>query len=177
MHFSDIDSNGHSSFDFIVSAWDQLPTLLAKSNYSDPTDPLNSAIQLAEKAPGTLAFEMLQDRPDILKAFNTLMSFQREGRPNFTDFFPVESQLIDGITIGQDTVLLVDVGGGRGHEIVELRKRFPNLPGRTILQDQPHVIKEVQGTDGLEAMGHDLFKSQPIRGRPMSREGTALNKY
>ena len=128
-------------------------------------DPLHTALQLAFKSPGTHFFGILQERPEILSAFSTFMSVQRDGRPNFADFYPVDKQLAEGFSSNQDAVLLVDVGGAHGQEILEMKQRFPTLPGRTVLQDQPSVIKECSETRGLEVMAHNFFDPQPIRGK------------
>ena len=93
------------------------------------------------------------------------MSVQRDGRPNFADFYPVDKQLVQGFSSDQDAVLFVDVGGAYGQEILEMKQRTPALPGRTVLQDQPNVIKGCSETHGLEIMAHNFFEPQPIRGK------------
>jgi len=40
----------------------------------------------------------------------------------------------------KEDVLLVDVGGGVGHELISLKKRFPDLEGRLVVQDIPVYI-------------------------------------
>ncbi|KAJ6004204.1 S-adenosyl-L-methionine-dependent methyltransferase [Penicillium canescens] len=40
----------------------------------------------------------------------------------------------------KDQLLLVDLGGGRGHGIAYFASRFPDAPGRLILEDLPPVI-------------------------------------
>ena len=128
-------------------------------------DALHTAVQRAFKSPDTHMFGIMQKQPEVFDAFNTFMSVQREGRPNFTDFFPVERQLIDGFRRAPDAVLFVDVGGGQGQEIVELRRKFPTLPGLTILQDLPETIKATHEANDLQVMEHDFFKAQPIQGK------------
>ena len=152
-------------FEFCTPAWTQLPAYLAENKYRNPSDRQNAAVQLAFNTKAH-CFEILQERPEILGAFATYMTVQRDGRPNFTDFFPADRQLADGFhQSGEDAVMFVDVGGGKGHETLELRKKFPNLPGRMIVQDRPEVIREITDKEGMEAQEHDFFKLQPVKGQ------------
>ncbi|KAB8070331.1 O-methyltransferase [Aspergillus leporis] len=66
-----------------------------------------------------------------------------------------------------DKPTIVDVGGGRGHVLEQIKKAAPDLKGRFILQDLPSVI-EGNGNKlvpyGIESMAHDFFDPQPIKG-------------
>lgn len=66
-----------------------------------------------------------------------------------------------------DGVTVVDVGGGRGHILRQLKENMPELPGRYILQDRASVIAdngpEMQA-HGIEPMAHDFFQPQPVQG-------------
>lgn len=78
---------------------------------------------------------------------------------------PVEEVLGQNARTDSDAVLLVDVGGGLGQDIVDFQKSYGHLPGRLVLQDLPTVIESVQGLPTkVEAMGHDFFTPQPIHG-------------
>ena len=64
-------------------------------------------------------------------------------------------------------MFLVDVAGGKGHDVSSLRARFPNLPGRLVLQDLPRTLEDLTPRDGIEIMPHNVFTEQPIKGRYM----------
>lgn len=70
-----------------------------------------------------------------------------------------------------DQPLLVDIGAGRGHDLMGFRKRFPDAPGKLILEDLETVIDEVHGAQDLEAarietVSFDFFAQiQPVKGR------------
>ena len=82
------------------------------------------------------------------------------------DFYPVETSLVKGAGTDADAVLLVDVGGSLGHDIVEFHRKHPKVPGRLVLQDLPEVIEQIQEPlVGIEPMAHNFFKEQPIKGQ------------
>lgn len=82
---------------------------------------------------------------------------------HWTDWFPVEERLLEGALADQP--LLVDVGGGRGHDLVVFKERFPVVPQQLVLEDLPSVIKDTEYLDdGIRRVGHDFFKPQPIEG-------------
>ena len=94
------------------------------------------------------------------------MSGQREGRADWLDFFPFEKEILEGFDRGRDAVMAVDIGGGLGHEMLSLKKKFPNLPGKLIVQDLPRVIASIQDPNSaFEPMTHDFFTPQPVKGR------------
>ena len=63
----------------------------------------------------------------------------------------------------EDRILAVDIGGGRGLAMLELRKNCPNLKGDLMLQDRPYVLDEIEEKDlpGVAKMSHDFFTPQP----------------
>lgn len=100
--------------------------------------------------------------------FNNHMSAYHQGRPSWMDvgFYPVPT-LIEGADHGEDDVLLVDVGGSVGHDLSEFRRKWPDAPGKLVLQDLPAVIEQAKTTDlhpSIVPMAHDFFQEQPIKG-------------
>jgi hypothetical protein len=69
-----------------------------------------------------------------------------------------------------ETPLLVDLGAGRGHDLLGFRERFPDAPGKLVLEDLSSVIDEVRGAQDLEVasietVAHDFFAEiQPVQG-------------
>lgn len=84
------------------------------------------------------------------------------------NFYPVEDNLVKGAKTEQNAIFLVDVGGGKGHDLQELYRKHPKLPGKLVLQDLKGVIEEARAS-GLEEkiipMEHDFFTKQPIIGK------------
>lgn len=99
------------------------------------------------------------------------MSAYRAGRPSWVDpgFYPVADRLTKRFDPSVSDVVLVDVGGGLGHDLEELKAKHPALPGRLVLQDRPEVIATVEsaaaaGGPPFEPAAHDFFTPQPVGG-------------
>ena len=97
------------------------------------------------------------------------MSGYRQGKRSWMDegFYPLEGRLgLDAEDGDKDVVLLVDVGGGLGHDLEELKLKHPGLQGRLVLQDQPEVIAQIsKASNGIELTAHDFFTPQSVKGR------------
>ena len=151
------------SIDLLVPSWANLPATLAKSHYQNPIDNLHTGLQAGLNI-DYHGFEFLAKNPKIFNDFNIFMSAQREGRAYWLDFYPFEQKLPVEARDSDHNVLFVDVGGALGSEILELRKRFPALKGRMILQELPQTIEHVSPDPGMEATVHDFFTPQPVIG-------------
>ncbi|KAK0302549.1 hypothetical protein LTR01_008685 [Friedmanniomyces endolithicus] len=80
------------------------------------------------------------------------------------DIYPASARLADARK-KSDNVLIVDVGGGPGQEIVRLKERHPELPGRYVLQDLPITLDRIVSVpEGVEKMPYDFFTPQPVVG-------------
>lgn len=136
------------------------------NSWKDATDISNSPLQLGYKTEKTF-FEHLHTNPPYGQLFHLHMGGYRQGRPSWMDagFFPVQENLIDGFENSYGSALLVDVGGSFGHDIGEFRRKFPDAPGRLILQDLPVVIDQITLLDNkIERMKYDFYTEQPIKG-------------
>ena len=153
-----------------------MPALLKDLNYRNPDNALDAPLQRAF-ASNKHFFELMVERPEVLNAFQTLMGSYREGRPEFLDIFPAEVQLIRGFHAPEhpDGVLFVDIGGGRGHEVQNFIRKFPDAKGRMVLQELPDIVQQVEPSDGMEVMVHDFFTPQPLKGASSSSPHTTLN--
>lgn len=90
---------------------------------------------------------------------------QGNGGREWCDVFPVTEKLV--VRDPEKEVAIVDVGGGLGQVLVSLKQRFPGLKGKMVVQDLPVVVDSIKPGDlpeGVEAMGVDFFKEQPVKG-------------
>ena len=100
------------------------------------------------------------------------MAGYHQGRPSWMDpgFYPVRDRVEMGMTQNANDVAIVDVGGGMGHDLVELKRKQPTIPGRFILQDLPQVITQMtKPLEGIEATTHDFYTEQPVKGKLYGR--------
>lgn len=94
------------------------------------------------------------------------MGGYHQGRPSWMDpgFYPVKESLIEGFD--SNSAMIVDIGGSIGHDLEELHRKHPNIPGRFILQDLPVVIGQIEKIDErIEPMAYDFYTEQPVKGK------------
>ncbi|KAI4173394.1 MAG: hypothetical protein LQ343_002926 [Gyalolechia ehrenbergii] len=150
-------------FDEAAFSLSQLPVYLQQTEYRNPVNTTNSPFQHAFQT-NLKMWEYISERPPRLNAFNTFMEGQREGRIPWFHHFPVQDSLGD-VSKDTDAVLIVDVGGGRGHDMEAFKSAFPQQQGKLILQDLPMTIEDISHLKpGIEAMKHNFFTPQPVKG-------------
>lgn len=113
--------------------------------------------------------DYLQDHPNEAKWTFGYMAAAKAAMPTWMNGeVSVDDFKLSEADITQDRVMVVDVGGGSGHQMLDLRKRRPELKGWMTVQDVPVMIGQVDtaGAEaiGLEAMAHDFFTPQPVKG-------------
>lgn len=89
------------------------------------------------------------------------------GRPWWMDpsVYPVQERLIDGADTSPSAPFLVDIGGNVGHDLERFRRRYPNHPGKLILQDLPMMIRQITDLDpAIVRMEYDFHQEQPVKG-------------
>lgn len=91
------------------------------NGYKCPTDSLNCPFQWTF-ATDLSFFRHMNQNPERQRDFNTFMSGIRGNRKHWTDWFPVESEIISA---DENDTLLVDVGGGKGHDLAKLLNKYP----------------------------------------------------
>ena len=112
-------------------------------------------------------FPWLAANPTQASYFNHFMQAYRAGNAMWFEqtFYSVASRLVAGFDASHSDVFLVDVGGGKGHDLAAFATAFPNPPGLLILQDQPAVIAEVPTSimHNFLAQPHDFFTPEPVK--------------
>lgn len=80
--------------------------------------------------------------------------------------FPSEEKLLSNKDSGKP--ILVDIGGGKGHDLVGFNSHFPDLPeGSLVLQEILIVADAIEpGTlpASIKVLTHDMFKPNPTPG-------------
>jgi hypothetical protein len=120
-------------------------------------------VQYALKTEQT-AFDYIISNPSMLKDFNLFMGNAMGARKFWLDWFPVQSKILDGAD--PEKALIVDVGGGRGHDLIAFHKQFPNA-GRLVVEDLPAVLEPLgEFSAFIEQVEHDFLSGeQPVKGK------------
>lgn len=155
-------ADGLESGKMIVGAALQAPKYLREAGHQCPTDPRDGFMQYAfqTKLP---SFDLYRTMPEVFNDFNLFMGATMGARQYWIDWFPIEERLMHGLR--KESALVVDVGAGRGHDLLALHSKHPGQ-GRLVLQDQAAVTEELKDMDpAIELMAYDFFTEQPVRGR------------
>lgn len=154
-------------FDTGATTTARLPEYLKSVGHQNPSG--RSEVWQLAFGEGTSLFTWLGSHPESLQHFQNLMTVQRGMRLDWVDIFPIEERFIGGYDPAISDVLLVDVGGGRGSELEAFKKKFPNAPGKLVLQDLPEVIESCPHLDdlGVVRQSHDFFTPQPVKGNEL----------
>ncbi|CAK1362647.1 hypothetical protein CB0940_05150 [Cercospora beticola] len=148
----------------------KMPEFFQKHGYNEPSGPENC---LYSYAYGRSHWEATTKQPEIAKWFNEFMAMATFSMKSWVDVFDVgklkvqiKNEDADGNKDKEngEGIMLIDVGGGRGHELEKLAKRKNELgmKGKLILQDRKEVLEQVPSEwKGLfEKEVHDFFKPQ-----------------
>ncbi|EPS37811.1 hypothetical protein H072_8449 [Dactylellina haptotyla CBS 200.50] len=153
-------------YDALAVANSKIAEFFQKTKYKNPTDKKNSSWTFSLGAPlhyFDWVFSPGNDRQ--VEAFQNCMKFKTLGKKWF-EMVPVQELFADFKKDDPNAVLMVDIGGNAGHDISNFHKAWPDQPGRLIVEDLPDLIKglDTEALKPVEALGHDFFKPQPIKG-------------
>ncbi|CAO2658205.1 Nn.00g059280.m01.CDS01 [Neocucurbitaria sp. VM-36] len=140
----------------------KLPDYFAEKGYTSPTDSLDCPFQYAMRTK-LHNFDWTAANPKVQHAFNVMMTLRmkRSVDSKWFEAFPIERLMSEEQS---SDVFLVDIGGGIGHQTIDLKEHHPDV-GRMVIQDIAPVISTIKSLPlGIEAMVADFFKPQPIRG-------------
>lgn len=135
-----------------------------ENGYTNPNSLTKNPFTYAHQTKGLNMFEFLAQDPVRFKTFNDAMQAQTSQNIQSYGIFPFE-EVYGKANTTDDSVLLVDIGGGKGQATSAIKALCPNIKGKMILQDRPEVIEDI--TDplpGIEKMGYDFFTPQPVKG-------------
>ncbi|KAI0389022.1 S-adenosyl-L-methionine-dependent methyltransferase [Xylariaceae sp. FL0594] len=153
------------NYDVVNTSFIQTPKWFAQRGYKDPQNINDVPFHLAfDLAVGTDIYTWLT-QPENEQHWNNANAFfegDRGSRPSWVTWFPVCEKLLTGLR-EDDGPVLVDVAGGRGHDITEFEQQFPDLTGRLVLQDQQPVLDSAVLSPRIEKRVIDFWKDVPVR--------------
>ena len=135
-----------------------------ENGWKNPISQIDNPYTFTHRTDGKTMWEFMAQLPDRKEAFNAAMQAQTAGLSWIVGIFPFEEQL-SKVATNDQTVLAIDIGGGRGQAITEIRALTKTIKGRVILQDLPEVIGEIKDPlPGVELMKYNFFEPQPVKG-------------
>ncbi|CAG8893657.1 unnamed protein product [Penicillium egyptiacum] len=156
-------------YDATRPAFNGLPAYFKKNAYQSPT--LAGTYGPFQEAHGMELpfFEWVVAMPPQLRHFNSFMTAYRAGKANWFEegFYPVYQRPIRGSDAEIGEALLVDVGGGRGHDVIAFVALYGDLSGKVLLQDRESVVARIsECAEGrpFEVQAYDFFTPQPVKG-------------
>ena len=145
-----------------------LPEYFVSNGYKTPVNSKHGPFQYALETTSHW-FNWAFNNPPVLPQFNNHMRAYHQGRPSWMDydFYPVQDRLFEGFRPETNDVVVVDIGGGLGHDLEEFIIKHPGMPGRLVLQDMQPVIHQIESIHiKIQPMIYDFFTEQPVRGIP-----------
>lgn len=151
----------------MTPAYNAIPKFLQQQSYKNPTDqaPFNLAYQT-----DLPVFKWREHNPENAKVGQAFMAAQRIGQRSVWDNqVPMQDFQLSREDIVNDRVLVCDVGGGSGHQCLDLRKHHPSLTGRIVTEDlgtmqELSTIRDELAKQNITMQPHDFFQEQPIKG-------------
>lgn len=154
-----------TSYDACAVANPKLAEFLRKTKYKNPTDKDNSPWTYAANPPlHYFKWVFLPGNELQAEALHNCMKFKTLAKKWF-ETVPIAELFADFKKDDPNAVLMVDVGGNNGYDLLNFHKAWPNQPGRLIVQDLPGAIERVdkQALKPVEALAHDFFTPQPVK--------------
>ena len=167
--FVDSPSNNtvlSTRFDDYLNVYWRNPAFLESVSYVNPADINYGPFQFANNMPHTSLYDYFAENTGMAARFGGMVQMYNTGKPFFWEdgYYPFKERLIDNGPKDENEVLLVDIGGGDGHDLGKLRRAFgEEMKGRLILQELAHHV-ESSTQDGFEAQVGDWNVVQPIEG-------------
>jgi demethylsterigmatocystin 6-O-methyltransferase len=143
------------------------PEFLKETGYKNVNDSSNTPFQKAFNT-NLKAFDYMSQVPEMFGSLQVVMTAFESS--NWADGFEIFQQEVNALStwgpIGtsQKRQFLVDVGGGHGHQCVQLLQKYPSLRGKLTLEDLPEAVEKAPHKEGISYVAQDFFKPQLCHG-------------
>ncbi|KAL2267367.1 hypothetical protein VTJ83DRAFT_4644 [Remersonia thermophila] len=158
-----------------------LPAYLKSTNFRNPTNVNDCNLQFWLGQKGNL-FQYIGTNAALTAPFNDAMEcHSKYNLTSWVDIYPTETVLEAAAAKAAQQAngtngdalpppLVVDVGGGKGHDLVKFLGRHPSIPaGSLVLEDLPDILNGVkdslakENATAISVLPHDFFTPQPAR--------------
>lgn len=145
--------------------WGKMHEFLSSSGWKNPAEERNNPYTYAHQTGGKTIWEHLQQYPERVKALNLGMGAQAEASTWSVDIVDFRALLASEKT-NKNSILVVDIGGGKGHCLQRINNAISNIEGRLLLQERPEVLKDTYDLDSrIEKYEYNFFEPQPVKGK------------
>ncbi|KAI1774671.1 S-adenosyl-L-methionine-dependent methyltransferase [Hypoxylon cercidicola] len=136
-----------------------------ENHFQNPVDPRNGLFQKGFDVDiPPFQWLALPENKELWDDANTFFEGDRGSRPSWVTWFPVKDKLLTG-KIDDQAPLLVDIAGGRGHDLMEFIGQFPSMKGKYVLHDQQQVLDStINLPSTVEKRAIDFFYEAPVQG-------------
>ncbi|KAI0474676.1 S-adenosyl-L-methionine-dependent methyltransferase [Xylaria cf. heliscus] len=148
-------------FESVCPQYQALPAFLKRTGYRDPTNPSQTAFHDAWKTKQD-PFTWFGEHPEYHKYFNDYMAVRRGPETSWLTIYAVNEH-IKTTDSDPNRAIFVNIGGGVGHQCAQFKAAYPNVQGRIVLEDLPHVVADALPTEGVENLAHNFFEAQPVK--------------
>lgn len=140
------------------------PAFLKEIGYKNVIDSSNTPFQKAFNT-NLKAFDYMSQVPEMFGSLQVVMTaFESSNWVEGLDIFQGEVNALSKQASTPKRQFLVDVGGGHGHQCVQLLQKYPSLHGRLTLEDLPEAVEKAPRKEGISYIAQDFFKAQVCHG-------------
>ncbi|RAL66952.1 hypothetical protein DID88_007734 [Monilinia fructigena] len=137
------------------------------NGFKSPEDHLLNPYCFAHQTGEKNMWEHIGAFPERFQSLNLAMVAQTEATSWTVGIFPFKDQLKQ-VKSDNESVLVVDIGGGSGHVTKQIMKIVEEIPGKVVLQERDELIDSIGHTiPEVTTMKYDFFTPQPIKGAPI----------
>lgn len=118
-------------------AFAKLPEYLKNIKYQNPQDPSHSPWSTAEGVDYTFVEQNQAEKAALFQSFHDFIHGIRKHRPQWTDIYPFQERVLEGVNPDGDASAFVDIGGSLGHI---LKGVFHSYLKRGVIEDLSQLI-------------------------------------
>lgn len=155
-----------------LPVFSRLPSYFRKSAFKhNPRDPADCPWQWGTQS-DLGYYQYLASRPAELRNFHAVLDSMPRATNSWLDFYPASERLVRGASADPSgPVMMLDLGGANGLELLKFARAFPDHPGKLVLQDLPAPLEDAHAElrsgplkDKVTITPHDFMTEQPVRG-------------
>lgn len=134
------------------------------NGFKSPEDHLLNPYCFAHQTGEKNMWEHIGAFPERFQNLNLAMIAQTVATNWTVGIFPFKDELKE-VKSDDETVLVVDIGGGSGHVTKQIMEFVEEIPGKVVLQERDELIDAIGRTiPEVTTMKYDFFTPQPIKG-------------